>query len=452
VSLRVVHAAAIFLGVCAIATIAPPVSAFTWDSSEARLKGWQADFDTVLVSFLPHDRSFDPPTRARFIKTIHALKDSVNEMTDAQLTVRLAAAVATAHNAHTRLYLLRNRTVLRRYPIRLWWFGKDLVIVRAKPEQAGLLGGKITALGGKPVAELAAAVAPLYAANPSWARYMSSYLLTSPEILQGLGLTMSNEIAITAELPGQRMMATQITPMDLERSDQPVEAWWDLSPFGPSPQGPWLSAILPDSTSLPLYLRHFDRSYWWEEMPAAHLLYVQYNRAEDQAGHETVRAFGDSLLLRLEHDPPKKLVLDLRFNTGGNLELSDSLLRRIAALPLAQEPGHLFVITGRATFSAGITAVALLRQLARVTIVGEPAGDGLDFWAEGGNVTLHHTGLTLHYANGFHSYSTVEYPDRKPYYYDLSVKDIGPDIPVETSVTEYLAGKDPVLEAIVKQP
>jgi hypothetical protein len=429
-----------------------PAQAFTWESSTARTKGWQADLDSVLTSFLPRDRSFDPPTRARFVRTIHALRDSVAGLTDAQLTVRLAEAVATAGNAHTRLYLLRNRTVLRRYPIRVWWFGKDLVVVRAEPEQAALLGGKIVTLAGKPIEQLAAAVAPLYAANPSWARYMSSYLLTSPEILQGLGLSWSNELAITVELPGQRMVATQINPLPLERSDQPVEAWWDLSPFGPQPPGTWLSALLPDSTHLPLYLEHPAQSYWWEAVPSSHLLYVQYNRAEDQPGKETVRAFGDSLIKQIQHDAPRKLVIDLRFNTGGNLQLADTLFRRIAALPLAKEPGRLFVITGRATFSAGITPVALLRQLTKATIVGEPAGDGLDFWAEGGNVLLRHTGLTLHYADGFHSYSPLEYPERRPYHYDLSVKDLGPDIPVETALTEYLAGKDAVLDTIAKLP
>jgi hypothetical protein len=431
---------------------AHPALAFSWDSSGARVKGWQADLDSVLTAFLPRDRSFDPPTRARFVRTIHVLRDSVAQLTDAQLTVRLSEAVATARNAHTRLYLLRNRTVLRRYPIRLWWFGKDLAVVRTQPEQASLLGGKVLTLAGKPVEELAAAVAPLYAANPSWARYMSSYLLTSPEILQGLGLSWSNELSITVEVPGQRMVATQITPMPLERSDQPVEAWWDLSPFGPQVQGTWLSALLPDSTHLPLYLEHPDRWYWREDVASSRLLYVQYNRAENQPQKETVHAFGESLLRQIEHDPPRKLVIDLRFNTGGNLQLADTLFRRIAALPLAQEPGRLFVITGRATFSAGITPVALLRQLTKATIVGEPAGDGLDFWAEGGNVLLRHTGLTLHYADGFHSYSPADYPERRPYYYDLSVKDIGPDLPVETSLAEYLAGKDPVLDAIVKLP
>src|SRR5262249_25139092 len=161
----------------------------------------------------------------------------------------------------------------------------------------------------------------------------------------------------------RRMIATKIAPMDLERSDQPVEAWWDLSPFGPQVQGPWMPAILPDSAHVPLYLAHPDRSYWWIAVPAAHLLYVQYNRAEDQAGQPPIPAFGDSLLRLIARDGPHKLVLDLRFTTGGNLQLADTLFRRIAALPLAQEPSRLFVITGRATFSAGITPVALLRQL-----------------------------------------------------------------------------------------
>jgi hypothetical protein len=107
------------------------------------------------------------------------------------------------------------------------------------------------------------------------------------------------------------------------------------------------------------------------------------------------------------------------------------------------------VITGRATFSAGITPVAMLRERTKVMIVGEPVGDVLETWSEGGNYLLPHTKLTMHYTNGFHSYTPREYPDRKPYWYpDLSVTEVGPDIPVEVTLAQYLAGKDPALEAI----
>src|SRR6185503_11033000 len=110
-----------------------------------------------------------------------------------------------------------------------------------------------------------------------------------------------------------------------------------------------------------------------------------------------------------------------------------------------------YVITGRATFSAGITHVVQLKQWARATIVGEPVGDELDSWSEGGNLVLPNSKLTVHYANAFHAYSKREYPERRPYLLDLEVDSVKPDVEVEPSWTEYIEGKDPVLEAVTKR-
>ena len=437
-----------FLTCLPLLSPATGVAQFAWVSPAARVSGWQEDLDSVIGVFLPRDRSFDSAARAQFARDIGRLRDSAAVLTDEQLTVRLATAVAGARNAHTRLYLLRNRTVLRRYPIRVWWFGRDLVIVRAHQEYAALLGGRVRSVADRPPTELVAKVAPLYAANRSWARYLSAYLLTSPEVLKGVGALAGDSLELTVELRDHRGTTTHLAPLPLERSDQPVEAWWDLSPTGPSVQGPWVSVLAADTARLPLYLRHLDLFYWSQRIPSSRTVYLQYNRAQDQPGRETVREFGDRFLQDLGEEPPARVVMDLRFNTGGNLDLADPFFRRIAALSWARERGRLFIITGRATFSAGITPVALLRQLTRAIIVGEPAGDDLDFWAEGGNVLLRNTKLTLHFADGFHSYSPREYPQFKPYNYDLSVTDIGPDIPAETTLAQYLAGRDAAMEAI----
>ena len=415
------------------------------------MKGWRADLDSSLTAFLPVDRSFSSDTRAKFIRDIYDLRRAVPTLTDEQITVKLATAVAGAHNAHTRLYLLRNRTSLRRYPIRVWWFGKDLVVVRTHPEYAKLLGGRILKIDGASVEEAAARVEPLYTANESWARYMSTYLLTSPEIVKGVGIQSATDtLALTIQTRDHHTRQVRIAPMPFERSDQPTEAWWDLAPTHPGRQGPWVSCLRGDSTRLPLYIRHPTANYWMQRIDGGRAVYVNYNRAQDQADGEGVLAFGDRVIQELRRDPPQRLVVDLRFNTGGNLELADSLFRSIAALPFAQERNRLFVITGRATFSAGITAVATLRQFTKAVIVGEPVGDRLDMWSEGGNILLPNTHLTLHYANGFHSYTPIEHPEFKPYNYpDLSVTEVGPDIHVETTLEQYLAGKDPALDAIL---
>lgn len=426
----------------------PAGTARAQDAPE-RVSARREDLDSVRTVFLARERSFLPDARAAFERRIAALRDSVPVLGDEALITRLAAAVATAGNAHTRLYLLRNRTALRRYPLRVWWFGDGLYVVRAHEAQRDLLGGRIVAIAGRRTADVAALVAPLYAGNASWARYISTYTLTSPEILRGLGLIDSSgmvQIDIQTRT-GTRVRRT-IEPLPLERTNDPTEAWWDLTPAHPGRGGPWRSALSADTTRLPLYLQHPMRNYWFEYLPADRLLYVSYNRSQDDANGETTAAFGERLLGEIAARDPRKIVVDLRFNTGGNLDLAEGLFRRLGALPLARERGRLFVITGRATFSAGLYQAALLRETSRAVFVGEPVGDVLDFWSEGGNIVLPRSRLTVHFADRFHSYSTREYPERRPYVRDLSIDGPLLDVPVELTIDQYLAGRDAALDAV----
>lgn len=141
----------------------------------------------------------------------------------------------------------------------------------------------------------------------------------------------------------------------------------------------------------------------------------------------------------------KAFVLDLRFNTGGDLDLAKELMakleERTRELPR-------FVITGRATFSAGITAAAAWKAAADETVVGEPVGDELDFWSEGGNITLPNSGFAAHFANAFHSYSQLPCPDDVPCFLDLSAPDLRPDLTVSSRWADHAAGVDVALEAI----
>src|SRR5262245_5876450 len=78
---------------------------------------WREDLQFAVDAFLARDRSFSPAAREKFRAAIAKLQQTVESRTDEQIIVELARAVALANNAHTRLYLVRNRTELRRYPI-----------------------------------------------------------------------------------------------------------------------------------------------------------------------------------------------------------------------------------------------------------------------------------------------------------------------------------------------
>lgn len=417
-----------------------------------RAEAWQQDLDVALEKFLRYDRSFTPEDRGQFCRVIAGLKASVAKRSDPEIIVLLARAVALSGNAHTRLYLLHNRTELRRFPIRVWWFADGLYVVKATPEHRALLGCRVQRIGGHDVKQLKEKVTELFAGNDSWKTYMSVYFLTSPEILYGLGVIADMEHVNVEAICNGQSVTGRLLPLPLKRKDRPTEAWWDLSPFAPDEDQAWASALDPDPPGLPLYLRRPHQYYWFDYLEERGVVYFQYNRSQNMPAGERFTEFSARLLQFLAGHPVRALVVDLRFNTGGDNGIARQFFRGLGKNEKINQRGRLFVITGRATFSAGITHAAELKQFTDAILVGEPVGDVLDFWAEGGNLTLPHSKLTLHFSNGYHNYSRNERPEFQPYFQNLDIDTLKPDILIQLSSQDYFAGHDPALAAILTYP
>jgi hypothetical protein len=406
-----------------------------------RGEAWRQDMDAVLSRFLRYDRSFGEPQREAAHTRLQKLRANASWLTDAAMMVELARAVALSGTAHTRLYLMRNRTEVRRVPLRFWWFRDELRIVRAAAEHEQLLGCRVTGIGSLSAAKALQLMSDIKAGNTSWQRYMSAYFLTSPDLLFGAGVIASPErLPLTVVCGGTRRSA-EITPLPLRRSSTPVEAWWDLAPGYPHPDAGFKAAL--HTARLPLYLQHPERNYWVEYLPEPAIIYLQLNRAQEMPA-EPMADFIRRVTRLVDERPVKGLMIDVRFNTGGDAgvgtPLVDTLAARLKGAPVA-------VLTGRATFSAGLIHAAQWKQFAHAMIVGEPVGDHLDFWAEGGNLLLPNSKLTVHYSNAFHAHSQRDYPAFKPYFGDLNVSTLSPDVKVETAWADYVAGRDPLFDA-----
>jgi hypothetical protein len=408
-----------------------------------RIEAWQQDIDVVTSRFLRYDRSFSDAKRAASRGRLLALRSRINRLSDQAIMVEIARAVALSGNAHTRLYLMRNRTEVRRVPLRVWWFRNELHVVRAASPYAELNGCRVARIGSRPVDFAFRTMRNIKAGNLSWQRYMSSYFLTSPDLLFGAQLLPDPEhLPLTVACAG-RMRRITLKPLPLKRSTAPVEAWWDLAPSYQAPSAEFKTALAAEQA--PLYLQHPDRNYWVEYLEPSAMVYVQYNRAQEMSS-EPMDEFIRRISKLLDENKVRGFIVDVRFNTGGDAGVGTPLVETLAPR-LKKVP--VVVLTGRATFSAGITHAAQWKQIANASIVGEPVGDGLDLWSEGGNLLLPNSGLTVHYANGFHAYSQKDYPQFKPYFADLNVATLAPDKLVMTGWEDYAAGRDPVLATAV---
>jgi hypothetical protein len=409
---------------------------------------WREDLQFAVDTFLARDRSFSPEARAQFRAAIGKLQQTVESKTDEQIIVELAKAVALAKNAHTRLYLVRNRSELRRYPIRVWWFPEGLYVVRTTPEYSALLGGRILSIAGRSVQQVKNDVATLYAGNDAWRTYLSAYTMTSPDVLMGLGLIPESGKTEVVFIDRQGRKGRRVLePLPLRRSDQPTESWWDLCPQRPRNDGKWISAMALPVERQPLYVLDTERSYWSHYLPEDRILYLQFNRSGNTPGAESLAEFGRRTIAEIQTMTVNKIVFDVRFNTGGDLSIGRPFINQLGAFAKDHKI-KVYVITGRATFSAGIYHAMQLRQFADAILVGEQFGDVLDFWSEGGNLLTPNSRLSLHFADRLHSYSPTRQPEFDQYLVkdtDLSITNPAPDILVKMTAREYFAGRDPAL-------
>ena len=407
-----------------------------------RVEAWGQDLDVVVNRFFRYDRSYSENSLRDAIRRIGSLRTGLSKLNDQEIMVELARIAALSGNAHTRLYLIRNRTEVRRLPIRIWWFGNELRVVRASKQHRDLLGCEVVRIGNMTVAAATARMRNIKAGNASWQRYMSQYVLTSSDMLFGANVTPSAEAVSMEFLCEGKIRRTDLSPLPLRRSSSPVESWWDIAIENREVNSEFDAVLSPDRA--PAYLRNTRKHYWFERLQEVDSIYLQYNRSHEDPNGPTVQEFIEQFRNELRRASPRGLIIDLRFNTGGDLSLATPLMRMIAD---ESSKVRVIVITGRSTFSAGISHVTQLKEWANATIVGEPVGDELDVWSEGGNILLPNSKLTIHYTNAFHNYSKREYPGRRPYFEDLNVDSLQPDIPVQTSWQDYIAGRDPVLDS-----
>ena len=411
-----------------------------------RLEAWRQDLDYAGRRLAEYDRSFTPGGREAFRNEVARIERDLPRRNDAEILVALSHAVALSGNAHTRMRLdpTREGTFSTTFPIRLWWFRDGAYVVRAAPAYARTLRCRAVAIEGRPIPEVKARVKGLFGGNAAWGDYMGPLYLTIPDVLYGLGLIRgARQTSFTFEEPGGTRFTIPIRAEPLNPGAMPHESWQELSPLVSTGNPPWAAALAADAAALPIYLRHPDQPYWFEVLSPSGILYLQFNRSSNAEKGPSLAEFGRSFLEFARQHPARAVVVDLRLNAGGNLDVARDFIRSLGNEETINRRGRLFVVVGRTTFSAGLYHAAQLKQFTEATFVGEPVGDRLDFWAEGGDIVLPNSRVVIRYSNGFHRYSGMDYPEHRPYYEELNIRTLDPDVAAPMSSTDYFSGRDP---------
>ena len=189
-----------------------------------------------------------------------------------------------------------------------------------------------------------------------------------------------------------------------------------------------------------LCAKHPDANYWYEYLPEAQCLYIQYNKCRNDPD-DPFAGFVTALFAFTGEHRPQRVIVDLRFNGGGSSSVIKPLLDGLKSRPELAAKGHLYALVGSQTFSSGLMAAIDLRDSLHAILIGGPTGNKPNHYGEQRNVSLPNSRLVVHYSTKhFHLILDADPPT------------LAPDITVSPAISDFLAGRDPVLEAALHQP
>jgi hypothetical protein len=308
-------------------------------------------------------------------------------------------------------------------PVWLREFPDGLRVVAARPPLTDLVGGIVASVGGTPVEQARRLVTPIVPAdNDSNRRGNLPVYLLVKEVIDELGI----------QRPGAAPLSLHFDDgitREVEADAVSVEAFrdWVFSVYPRYPTG-----LPPDDEGTRDRQRRAE-AFWTEPLPDG-TLYVAY--------HEVRSMSADDLSIgRLANDveaAENGVVIDLRSNPGGD-NTTYRVLRDAVREQAGEGPGRVALLTSRDTFSAAgnfVTELKVGEGGGDILLVGEPPGGGLDIYGDTSTVTLKHSGIVVLISRRYHEKAPGD--DRLQ---------IEPDVPVEATWADVVAGRDTVLEA-----
>jgi hypothetical protein len=396
-----------------------------------------------------NERSLDDAGRSRFDAALEAVQADMASMTDAEFQLGLARAQAVIDNGHSNASATRMVESFERLPIRTAFMNGDLHVLRTLVGHEDLLGAEVTHINGVPVMDAAWRFRDAFGGNDPFFLSFAPLFLETPAYLAAVDLgdedaryrfvltdgSVSERVMVPAPIEdGASRKFSGDLPMPWQReSDQ----WIAFAPAGDA-----------------LHLRNPNSGYWLEALPDMDAVYVSLRMNLDDDSGESLVAFIDRAISELETLAPSVIILDQRFNGGGDLTRTQPLMTAFA--DIVGPDGQIYLLANGNTFSAGIVNLAMVKEAApdRTVIVGSEIGDRLQFWAEGWWYSLKNSGFRARYSTGYYDLQNgCEGVFRchwgSLHIFPVIVDDLDVDISAPLSFDAYAEGRDPGLDAII---
>ena len=362
--------------------------------------------------------------RQRFDSLARVVIRRVDTLPRARAIMEVARLVAALNDGHTQVGLWWDDSIgFRRYPFRAFLFDDGVYITRAQRAAQPLLGKRLVRIGSLPIDTVIRRLRPfLHGDSEMNRRDILETRLLLHEVLAEVGAT-SGAGATFVVADAQRRLDSLT-----------------LRPGVGTPSESFASAV-DTMVPPPLYLQHRAATYWVSPVAGTRTVFAQVNAMQSDSAFSFAQ-FCDSVFRMIGNTHADRLVLDLRFNNGGDNSLDDEFVNRLIRAVSIDQAGHFYVIMGRKTFSAAVNLTAELERHTAAILVGEPTAAPANHYGETERFVMPHSGITV-------LYSTLYWQSGDP---RDARESIVPAIATPFRFGDFRENRDPALEAILARP
>jgi hypothetical protein len=419
----------------------------------ASLAAWRADLAELLKDIRAvHPDPFTKTGELTFMRSYAGFLSDLPRLGEEQRVVGAMRLVALLGDGHTQLEP-SDPAFAYWYPVRIYEFSDGYFITSAFEDVRELAGAQVLKLAGRPVEEVISDARDLMGADNGFGRRENLHAVHSAGLMKGLGYAQANgDLEIEVKLAEGRVVTRKLAPRRTSDSRySPDDSSFDWR-FGAETLGPpigtpedWITAYegLPGSafrTPDPSRPPHFmlRRALYAQALPARDAYYIQCNVVND-AADETFDAFFARVLREIDAQQPRRLIVDLRYNVGGDGSNVPPLIRSFIERERERPWRELYLLTGRKTFSAGIMMAQAFMDHVDPSIVGEPMGAALNSYGDPSEIRYDRTHLRLNISTVHHLSDGFDLREYSPV-----------DVPAPFSFSDWSAGRDPAVDAILR--
>lgn len=399
------------------------------------VKRWAWDFDFLARRMAQmHWNLFANVSKEKFLAEIELLKSAAaSGVSEDRLRARISRLLAMVGDGHTTMAAYaEGETSLDRIPLHLWAFPEGIYVIGAPEDLKETVGGKITRIGGMSVDDAAAKLRQFCSVdNDMGYLYSVPARMLQPAALQEIGATSEGEIEYTFRFTDGTEKAIRIAPRAMARDG-----------FGKSRlfRKGYVYANASAKAEVPVYQQDLEKPLTLKYLDDLHAVYFGFQAVSGNE-NEPFRHVIESMNQLIDEKSPEYLIIDMRFNGGGNTGLVGPFIESVIRNQKLNQHGKLFVIIGRNTFSAAQNTVNMLEKFTNATFVGEPTGSRPQFVGESTYVLLPYSKLRIHCSSRY--WQILDSTDRRTW--------VQPQIAAEMTFADFAANRDPSMEAIAQQ-